>query len=296
MLKPKYHQYFALFVIANVLQAITLSIFFADTNAQPDPDGAPSKTLSGGGRVSPYGYGLGLPRSSNTGGATRGEIPPFILIAPEDGAKTLAPRLTFYIYIASSNPAPTNSSTVPKISEKKTVVKFTFLLRDGNDRSSRLVFKAYGETTEESGLYKFTLPEKSPELIKGKLQRWQIRWDPLSEAGEISAQVEISTPIRRDEDPIVLSKIASTKNDLEKARIYEKNGYWYDAIDAYTGWLSQNPKDDVARNERNNLLKEGLKTHSAFSYGNQSKFAEFLNKINESKDFTTIQLQTQSRK
>jgi hypothetical protein len=53
MLNPKYHQYFALFAIATFLQAISLANVVMDASAQPEPEGAPSKTLSGGGRLKP---------------------------------------------------------------------------------------------------------------------------------------------------------------------------------------------------------------------------------------------------
>ena len=48
MLKPKYHQYFALFAIATFSQAIVLSSFFADAIAQPEPNGSPTQTVPAG--------------------------------------------------------------------------------------------------------------------------------------------------------------------------------------------------------------------------------------------------------
>ncbi len=48
MLNPKYHQYFALFAIATLLQAITSPTFLSNANAQPDTNGTPTQTVSGG--------------------------------------------------------------------------------------------------------------------------------------------------------------------------------------------------------------------------------------------------------
>jgi hypothetical protein len=235
-------------------------------------------------------YGLGLPKSAGTGGATRGNLPQITMLVPEDGAKTLASRPTFYWYIASTSPVSPALTTVPKIEDGKNSFKVTFFLRDSNERSARSVFVAEGKA-EESGLYKFTLPETAPELVKGKVQRWQIRWQ--TSAG--SSQVDVNAPILRDDNPDVLKAIAIAKNDLEKARIYSKSAYWYDALDAYMSWLSANPKDEVARTERNDLLKEGFKTHTAFSKEQQGNFTKLLIKLDEAKSAMTIALQSKTR-
>ncbi len=234
-------------------------------------------------------YGLGLPKSAGTGGATRGNLPQITMLVPEDGAKTLAARPTFYWYIASTNLA--TSTTVPKVDDAKNSFKVTFFLRDGNAVTAKSVFVAEGKAGEP-GLYKFTLPETAPELVKGKVQRWQIRWQ--TNAGV--SQVDVNAPILRDDNSAVLKAIALSKNDLEKARIYVKNAYWYDAIDAYTSWLSANPQDEVARSERSDLLKEGLKTHTAFSKEQQGNVTKLLNKLDASKSAIAIALQTKTRR
>jgi hypothetical protein len=244
-------------------------------------------------------YNLGLPKSAGTGGATRGILPPITILAPEDGAKTLASRPTFYWYISPDNAATTDSTTtIPKVEDDKSSSKITFFLRDSIDRSAKSIFVAEGKA-KGAGLYKFTLPENAPELVKGKVQRWQIRW----QQGENSSlQVDVNYPIRRDDDPATLKAIASAKNDLEKARIYAKNAYWYDAIDAYSNWLSKNPKDDVALTERSNLLKAGLSSSSAFTKRDEqgklilpeeldpTKLSDFLTKIDASKSAASIVL------
>jgi hypothetical protein len=169
-------------------------------------------------------------------------------------------------------------------------------LREGSERSAKSIFVAEGRA-EGSGLYKFTLPENAPKLVEGKLQRWQIRWQ------ESGGQVDISAYIRRDDNPAVLNALSSAKNDLEKARVYAKNAYWYDAIDAYTSWLSKNPKDDVAITERSNLVKSGLNNNSAFMKRDAqgktiipteldpTKLSSFLTKLAESKSADSILLQ-----
>ncbi|MEA5476103.1 DUF928 domain-containing protein [Pseudanabaena galeata UHCC 0370] len=243
-------------------------------------------------------YGLGLPKSASSGGATRGDLPLITILGLEDGAKTLASRPTLYWYIAPQNTATTSSTTVPPIDSGKSSFKVTFFLRDGYERSAKPVFVAEGKA-EESGLYKFTLPENAPELMKGKAQRWQIRWQ--SNGG--AAQVDVYASIRRDDEPLVLKAIVSAKNDLEKARIYAKNAYWYDALDAYTSWLSKNPQDNTALTERSNLVKAGLNNNSVFMKRDAqgklilpaeldpTKLSNFLTKLDESKSAASILLQ-----
>jgi len=237
-------------------------------------------------------YGLGLPRSAGTGGATRGDgLPQITMLAPEDGAKTLSSRPTLYWYIASPSSTSTSSGTPISTENAESTYKVTFFLRDGYDRSAKPVFIAEGKA-EKPGLYKFKLPEVAPALIKGKGQRWQIRLETNGGA----SLVNVNAPILLDEKPKVSEAIASAKNGLEKARIYAKNAYWYDALDAYTVWLSQNPQDQAAKTERNNLLKEGFKTHTAFSKEQEGNVAKLLNKLDESANAISINLKPRTRR
>ncbi|BBC26087.1 DUF928 domain-containing protein [Pseudanabaena sp. ABRG5-3] len=248
-------------------------------------------------------YGLGLPKSASAGGATRTtstQILSVILLVPMDGAKTLASRPTFLWYINLPEETKPTSNRFSNTSDKKNSIKVTFFLRDGNEKTSVRIFEAEGKA-EKSGLYRFTLPEVAPELVTGKIQRWQVRC-------EINGvQSDVYAPIRRDVDPAVITQIASSNNDLEKARIYAKNAYWYDAIDAYTSWLSQNPKDNVASTERSELFKVGLKNHFAFidvkseddtnttEEFNSAKFTNFLSKLDENKNVISIELKPKKK-
>jgi len=218
-------------------------------------------------------YGLGLPKSAGSGGATRSDkLPEIMMLVPEDGAKTFATRPTFYWYIAPPTPEQSASTTESNVDQSNASSnQITFFLRDGYERISKSIFIADGKI-DKPGLYKFTLPENSPELVTGKVQRWQIRWQ--SNGG--NSQINVYAPIRRDEDLVVAKAIAVAKNDLEKARIFTKNAYWYDAIDAYTSWLIKNPQDQVAKTERGDLLKEGLKSNTAFSKEQQANVAKLL--------------------
>jgi hypothetical protein len=248
-------------------------------------------------------YGLGLPKSASSGGATRStdSLPQVTILVPGDGARTLASRPTFYWYIApqdveaaTSNP----STTVPQVDSS---FKVTFFLRDSNEKASKSIFKAEGKA-QGAGLYKFTLPENAPELKKRKVQRWQVRWEGKASNGT-AMQVDVNALVRRDNDPLISKEITSAKNDLARARIYAKNAYWYDAIDTYTSWISKNPKDNLAIAERSKLLKVGLPNNPAFinvQKGEnglemeefiQARFANFLSAIDKSKNVLSIALE-----
>ena len=77
----------------------------------------------------------------------------------------------------------------------------------------------------------------------------------------------------------MLKEIQPKSTILDKARIYAKYYYWYDAFDAYSQWLEQHPKDVVARREREKMLQENLSSRcvDAYSY---SSFKELLKAIN----------------
>lgn len=225
-------------------------------------------------------YGLGLPKSASSGGATRTEdLPAITLLVPEDGAKTFSSRPTFYWYIASPSPEQAASTTGTNVdATKESSNQVRFILREGYTKNAKPLFITEGKIDKLAGLYKFTLPENSPELVAGKVQRWQIRWH----ANETSPQINVSATIRRDDDLVVAKAIADAKTDLEKARIFTKNAYWYDAIDAYTNWLIKNPQDKTARTERQDLLKQGFKNYTAFSKDPQVNVEKLLTKLDAS--------------
>jgi hypothetical protein len=227
-------------------------------------------------------YGLGISKAAGTGGATRGNadgLPAVTVLVPEDGAKTLSDRPTFYWYVA---PNSANSKELPKL---------TFFLRNGNETSSKAVFTARGESSGE-GLYKFTLPADAPALVAGKVQRWQLRLSFA--ANDVVDNTNVIALVRLDPDPEVSRAIAKASNNLEKARIYTQNKYWYDAIDSYTSWLSTNPEDKVAIGERSELLQLGLKNNIAFSAGQPNSLDKLIAKLDQSKTAIAIALQART--
>ncbi len=235
-------------------------------------------------------YGLGLPKSSSVGGATRDGVPYiFVLLAPKDGAKTLSARPTFFLSIIpnpESKPEQSTDGSSTKISNPQNKpITFDFILRDSHENSGKIIFKAEGRV-DSYGLYKITLPANAPALVEKRAQRWQIRY--------MDGGKNVFTAIRLESDDNVTKAIAAAKNDLEKARIYAKNFYWYDAIEAYDSWLSKKPKDDKAIFERSQIFKAGLEKHAAFitekkdqkglpiEEFKQAKYDQFISKLEKS--------------
>ena len=227
MFSPK----FAKFGLA--FGAACLSIVMATTALTSSVDAQSKKSR----------YGLGLPKSGTASGAVRdagaGTHSILTLLAPEDGARTLSPRPTFYWYIP------------PSYSEDKDTVDF--FLRENPSLEAKSIFKGRA-TSASSGLYKLVLPASAPSLVVGKTQRWQLRWQSYVGSNPVNLNANI---ILENPSPEVAKELSAAKTDLAKARIYNKSGYWYDALDAYCRWIEANPKDaDEARKERQAMLAE----------------------------------------
>lgn len=93
-------------------------------------------------------YGLGLPKSAGSGGATRSDkLPEIMMLVPEDGAKSFLTRPTFYWYIAPPTPEQSASTTETNLEQVKSSSsnQITFFLRDGYEKISKSVFIAEGK-------------------------------------------------------------------------------------------------------------------------------------------------------
>ncbi|WP_026103208.1 DUF928 domain-containing protein [Pseudanabaena sp. PCC 6802] len=214
-------------------------------------------------------YGLGsLPESGKTSGGTRpvhGELPKIIFLAPDDGALTLSAQPTFYWFIASipRDTAITNTSFSSNSAIEAITFDQEFMLRKDPHKTpikgvgaAKTIFNA-SATSTKTGLYRYTLPITAPELEFGKDRGWRIQVPPdLVQLPDVV--------VRMENKPAAIAELSKAKTDLEKARIYERYGYWYDAFDAYTKWLEVNPHDKVARRERANMIEVGLKDNRDF--------------------------------
>jgi hypothetical protein len=192
-------------------------------------------------------YGLGtLPVAARSGGGIRtpDELSRVTLLAPQDGGITLSERPTFYWYVAPI-PGDKDYSTF----------QTGFRLRDPGD-SNLKAFEIKRSGTKV-GLYSMTLPKTTSAMEIGKEQAWIVQ--------DFSNNfTSTSVVVRLKKNEAAITELNKAKTNLEKARIYERYGYWYDALHAYTQWIEANPKDTIARRERANMIKVGLKDNCDF--------------------------------
>jgi hypothetical protein len=200
-------------------------------------------------------YGLGsLPESARSGAGTRipNELPKIVFLGPDDGSLTLSERPTFYWYVASVSSNTAN----PRFTQD------FVLRRDPHKKNSkgvdlaRTILRASANSTK-TGLYRLTLPPTVPGLEPAIDRGWQIQLPP-----DLIGMNDVV--VRMENKPAAIAELSKAKTNLEKARIYERYGYWYDAFDAYTKWLEVNPKDTAARRERANMIEIGLKDNRDF--------------------------------
>jgi hypothetical protein len=221
-------------------------------------------------------YGLGLPGSATASGAVRStDLPLLLMLAPRDGGRTLSPRPSFYWYIPPNSASPTETNPY----------SISFGLRDKNDGTGPRIVDVES-TSNIGGLHKFSLPASAPALEVGKAQRWDLKLKSEDTVANANALIVLEKPT-----PEVEKALGAAKTDLDKARVYAKYSYWYDAVDAYSNWLTANKGDKVALQERAEMLSEvmsevltkTLEDRNRFTEGNlTSSLNQFLGFVNSS--------------
>jgi hypothetical protein len=192
-------------------------------------------------------YGIGTAHSDSSGGSRCPySFYPLVMFAPKDGGRSLSPHPTFYWYVA-----------MPPESEGS--ARVDLILRDGNYDTSQPIFRVSVETIR-SGLYKFTLP-KSVRLRVGVIHRWQLRFIQESDTHNSLSTVLLT------KNPHIEQEISRSYTELERAQIYAKHYYWYDALAAYSNWLDTHPKDEMARRDRLEMLQSAIGSDNKLKCG-----------------------------
>ncbi len=221
-------------------------------------------------QVKPQSYGLGQPKTSSTGGSVRltGDerggfessgkpktLPILALLVPEDGARTASSRPTVYWYMILNGAQN---------------YKLTFSLNETAAEDSKVVLEQE-ITVAKGGLFKFQIPHSLETNVP---RRWSVKciW-PMGKVVMASGILAVAEP-----KPEIKMAISSAKTDLDKARVYADNGFWYDALDAYSSWINANPKDAAARSERDNLIGAGFK--ESFKENKEFDLNTFIDKVN----------------
>ncbi|GBO56827.1 hypothetical protein APA_5162 [Pseudanabaena sp. lw0831] len=204
---------------------------------------------------SSYGLGIVQNRYYERGTVRCGNLGNLVavdLLAPDDGARTLTARPTFYWYI--------DHKSQNEIKNEKSFY-IDFILREGFGLNAKSIFRSrsVGILKASSGLYRFTLPPNSPALEIGKTYAWHIRYvqaDSEYEALNSSNQIDTRAIVKRESNSSVIEQVRVASTNLEKARIFAENLYWYDALDEYTKWIDANPHDKQASHERLLMLDQ----------------------------------------
>lgn len=210
-------------------------------------------------------YGLGIVQKQSYIGQVRcadlANLVSIDLLAPEDGARTLSERPTFYWYIEHKLLASKNTTQVSYGNN----FYVDFFVRDGFARNAKSIFRSRSEVTPKvkSGLYRFELPANAPSLQINKTYSWHIRYiQPSSQDNsDITNQIDIRAIIKRESNPSVMERVQAASTHLDKARIFAENLYWYDALDAYTKWIDVNPNDTAALRERLAMLDQVIESY-----------------------------------
>ncbi|AFY68384.1 protein of unknown function DUF928 [Thalassoporum mexicanum PCC 7367] len=228
-------------------------------------------------------YGLGLPRTATTGTGVRGNCPPLVTaLVPPDGAKTLSSRPTFYWYITPQDCSDaaeqvdqvnqTDSESQPT-NDQEFVLSFS--LRDvpvkaGELQLTRLstIFKTKSFTVaNQPTLYSYALAEPAPALPHDQVRAWHIRW----RSADLETQVDANSLVVYEANAQLEFALANADSVLGQARLLAENGYWYDALHVYSDWLRLNPDDNMARQERAELLAVGMAGYEDMTGGDRAK-------------------------
>ena len=164
--------------------------------------------------------GLGAParrESAGTRGCVFGNPANLIALMPEDnvGWTTNAyPR--FYWYM------PVNQASF---------VEFTLEKASESSETPEVIYQARFEVTGENGIMSLQIPEGEdvPPLTIGERYRWQVAMfcNPNSAEGEI----QVDGWVERQLPEAPLANAIATASDSERADLYARNGYWFDALD-----------------------------------------------------------------
>ena len=186
------------------------------------PVGRPNSGNAGGGtRLTDDGPdpgSEGRPTGRNAGGGTRGgcpqdanESPDLTLLIPANQqGLTVAEYPTFFAFV------PQNKTRIGE-----------FILYDKTDK--KLIYRTTLQLSDTPGIVSVKLPGNQPPLKIGNNYEWRFSLHCKATDDRSEDLIKIGR-IKRVELSAAIGKIQSNTNPLEKARIYQENNIWYDAL------------------------------------------------------------------
>ncbi|TYQ28796.1 DUF928 domain-containing protein [Pseudanabaena sp. UWO310] len=205
------------------------------------------------------------PKPSETSPSSK--LPFIILITPEDGAKTASPQPTLYWYLNDGNISedPSEAKDSPNSAHKDDLNGQLTLFMDAPEPIA--VFQI--EMEMHGGLASFKLPQ-SASLKPDQPYKWQIVVED-----RLCQKVTVSGWIMYNPNEETLKQSLNLAlTDRDRAKIYARSGYWFEAIDGYARWLKFKPNDTPALREAGELLKAGLANNRNLDFESFSKQLE----------------------
>lgn len=178
-----------------------------------------------------------FPRGSRPGG-TRGGCPASpaafqVLLFQQQEGQVISGQPPFFWYMSASTTIPAR-----------------FMLVDLQD--SRTVVEQLIEAPK-AGFLRTTLPE-NVELLPGRKYLWSITLvcNSTRPSQNLVAQGQIQrVPVPSD----LARQLATATSDRQRAQIYAKQGFWYDALAAIAAAQDANPQDPSIQEEKLALLE-----------------------------------------
>lgn len=209
---------------------------------------ARSQSLEGltGGNFRPPGP-IGAPRRTE-GGATRsGGDDCATLMLPKFSVKDAAGAPVEYGYTRVQLGLPVFYVQVP---ERQVTMRFQ--LRDRE--TSEVLYQMQVQTNGQAGIYAIKVPEEfqgkaiqiAPEqVLQGTLQSACL--DPITSDWSIAMEEGLLYPV--ETDPAVAGALNEAASELDRVRIYAREGLWNDLMASFLAWQRSQPDDATVRQQ-----------------------------------------------
>lgn len=182
------------------------------------------------------------PPESDSGPGTRGtcvqtEIPLTAVVGRQNLLDlTMGDRPTFWVYI------PYSSSDVNSA---------FFSLQD--EAGEVEIWGTQLQLQNTPGIVAISLPETVPPLEVGRTYRWYFEMDCAWDSAS-PATASLKGVVTRVSDPAIEAELKSAQTAPERARIYARNGLWYDAVTELGSLLLEDPQNAQIRELWTQLL------------------------------------------
>lgn len=190
---------------------------------QPKVEGAPSRRVGGG-----------------TRGATAGEIPSLVALSTENVGKTNSAQPTLLWSVSKAIKKPFKFTLIhanpfavkpPATEPVKEVV-----IKDVVDGIQTIDLASYGVTLQPNVEYEWSI-----SIIMGNKEG----------SGDISATGSIMYAPDKE-----LSANIAKADEKQRPSLYQKAGYWYDAMAELSKLVAKHPEDAGLRQQRSTLLQQ----------------------------------------